>query len=86
VSVPVPKKKLTHSGSYLHNLPPTPIWARNRFIYTEVVSGISILLSLIFVIPWSGSFLIWPADIVISIMWFVAFGLLANVSPMDGIL
>jgi hypothetical protein len=56
----------------------TSAWDQGRFIYTEVVAGLSILLSIIWLFPFSGSFIHYPADLLISICWFVAFGLLVN--------
>ena len=53
-------------------------WDNGRFIYTEVVAGLSILLSILWLFPFSGSFIHWPADLFISILWFVAFGLVVS--------
>ncbi|KAI1085188.1 membrane-associating domain-containing protein [Whalleya microplaca] len=66
------------NGDYLHSVKNTSSWDQGRFIYTEVVAGIAIFLSLIWLFPFSGSFVHWPIDIIISICWFVAFGLLVN--------
>ncbi len=66
------------NGHYLHtlhNADSKPLW---RFIYTEVVAGISILLAIVWLIPFSGSFIHWPADFIISVTWFVAFGVLVD--------
>ncbi|POS70262.1 integral membrane protein [Diaporthe helianthi] len=49
-----------------------------RFIYTEVVAGLSILLALLWLLPFSGSLIHWPVDLVISFCWFAAFGLLVD--------
>ncbi|KAI0179340.1 marvel domain-containing protein [Hypoxylon sp. FL1284] len=66
------------NGEYLHAVRHADSWAQGRFIYTEVVAGIAIFLSIIWLIPFAGSFVHWPVDIIISICWFVAFGLLVN--------
>ncbi|KAI1486589.1 hypothetical protein F5X96DRAFT_654419 [Biscogniauxia mediterranea] len=68
------------NGEYLHWVRHTSSWHQGRFIYTEVVAGISLFLALIWLIPFSSSFIHWPIDLVIAICWFVAFGLLENVS------
>lgn len=68
------------NGHYLHRVQGVDSWSLGRFIYAEVVAGISIFLALIWLFPFSGSFVHWPVDIVISICWFVAFGLIVNVS------
>ncbi|KAK3325151.1 membrane-associating domain-containing protein [Apodospora peruviana] len=66
------------TGKYLHATEGTSAWDNGRFIYTEVVAGLSILLAIIWLFPFSGSFIHWPADFIISVMWFVAFGLMVN--------
>jgi hypothetical protein len=58
----------------------SPDWSKKRFIYTEVIAALSILLALFWLIPFSGGFIHWPVDVLLSIGWFVAFGLLVNVS------
>jgi hypothetical protein len=69
------------NGEYLHLVRHTSSWDQGRFIYTEVVASIAIFLSLIWLFPFSSSFIHWPVDFFISVAWFVAFGLLVNVSP-----
>ncbi|ETS81346.1 hypothetical protein PFICI_06348 [Pestalotiopsis fici W106-1] len=66
------------NGAYLHSVHNTSSWSQGRFIYTEVVAGLAIFLALIWLLPFSGSFVHWPVDIFISILWFVAFGLIVN--------
>ncbi|BCR94682.1 MARVEL domain-containing protein [Aspergillus luchuensis] len=53
-------------------------WPEARWIYTEVVAGLSILLGLIWLIPFSSGFFSWPFDVIISLAWFAAFGILVN--------
>lgn len=43
-----------------------------------MVAGLSILLSLLWLLPFSGSFIHWPVDFVISACWFAVFGLLVD--------
>ncbi|KAK7746515.1 hypothetical protein SLS53_002474 [Cytospora paraplurivora] len=66
------------TGKYLHAQRGQSSWHLGRFIYIEVVAGLSILLSLLWLLPFSGSFIHWPADILLSVAWFAAFGLLVN--------
>ncbi|KAI5462474.1 membrane-associating domain-containing protein [Mariannaea sp. PMI_226] len=66
------------TGDYLHKSRHASSWDLGRFIYTEVVAAISIFLALIWLIPFSGTFIHWPADIFISILWWVSFGLLVD--------
>jgi hypothetical protein len=68
------------NGAYLHSVKNSDSWSQGRFIYTEVVAGLAIFLALIWLFPFSGSFVHWPVDLVISVCWFVAFGLIVNVS------
>ncbi|KAF5025232.1 hypothetical protein F66182_2698 [Fusarium sp. NRRL 66182] len=84
------------NGEYLHNARGASSWQLGRFIYTEVVAALSILFSLLLLIPFSSSFINWPLDIFISINWWIAFGLLLigsscgrvfdwdNVAPIRG--
>ncbi|KAJ5317515.1 hypothetical protein PENANT_c036G01141 [Penicillium antarcticum] len=53
-------------------------WPQSRWIYTEVIAGLSILLGLIWLIPFSSGFFSWPLDILISFAWFAAFGVLVD--------
>jgi len=66
------------TGNYLHSLNGVSTWDQGRFIYTEVVAGLSIVFSIIWLFPFSGSFIHWPADLFISVMWWVSFGLMVN--------
>lgn len=67
------------TGEYLHRSHASS-WDLGRFIYTEVVAALSILFALLWLIPFSGTFIHWPMDIFISILWWVSFGLLVDVS------
>ncbi|KAH9228201.1 hypothetical protein K456DRAFT_1847237 [Colletotrichum gloeosporioides 23] len=66
------------TGAYLHAHDNASSWDNGRFIYTIVVSSISMVLALVWLLPFSGSFVHWPMDIFFSILWFVSFGLLVN--------
>ncbi|KAJ5381649.1 uncharacterized protein N7496_004077 [Penicillium cataractarum] len=65
-------------GHYLASLDGISSWAQARWIYTEVIAGLSILLGLIWLIPFSSGFFSWPIDILISFAWFAAFGILVD--------
>ncbi|KAG5979578.1 hypothetical protein E4U55_005004 [Claviceps digitariae] len=56
-------------------------WAIKRFIYTITVSGIASMVALVWLLPFSANFVHWPVDTIISVMWWVAFGLIVNVLP-----
>jgi uncharacterized membrane protein len=49
-----------------------------RTIYTEVVAIISVLLSLVWLLPFTSTFLHYPFDLFMSVAWFAAFGVLVN--------
>ncbi|KAM3460894.1 hypothetical protein MY5147_005428 [Beauveria neobassiana] len=51
---------------------------RWRFIYTEVIAALGIFFALIWLIPFSSTFTHWPIDFVLSILFWVAFGILVN--------
>lgn len=65
-------------GHYLASFSDIDTWAQARWIYTEVIAGLSILLGLIWLIPFSSGFFSWPWDILISFAWFAAFGILVD--------
>ncbi|KAK9782773.1 putative MARVEL domain-containing protein [Seiridium cardinale] len=66
------------AGSYLYILRNDDYvdWSRGRLIYTAVLASISFFLALIWLFPFSRRFIHWPFDLVLSILWFIAFGLL----------
>lgn len=66
------------NGHYLHAVRGMGAWDLGRFIYAEVVAGLSILLALLWLFPFSGSFIHWPTDVAISACWFASFGLLVD--------
>lgn len=66
------------NGEFLHKSN-ADSWTLGRFIYTEVVAGIAIFLALIWLVPFSSTFVNWPVDIIISLCWWAAFGLLVDV-------
>lgn len=66
------------NGDYLHAARGASSWDLGRHIYTEVVAGLSILFAIVWLFPFSGSFIHYPADFFLSILWFVAFGLLVD--------
>lgn len=71
------------NGSYLHDMDRPGLkdsWPLARFIYAEVVAALSIFFALIWLLPWSGAFAHYPFDFFVSVLWFVVFGLLVNVS------
>lgn len=75
-------------GSYLHQFDKNNAWPQGRWIYTEVIAGLSILFGLIWLIPFSSGFISWPLDLIISLAWFAAFGILVdalNGMPCGGI-
>jgi hypothetical protein len=67
-------------GRYLTEVHDAHAHAGSRIIYAIVIAGISIIASLLLMIPWQMTFFAFPLDAILFILWMVAFGLLANVS------
>jgi hypothetical protein len=51
-----------------------------KILYTEAVAAIGIVAAILLIVPLIYSFYAFPLDLILSIMWFVAFGLMVNVS------
>jgi len=66
------------TGAYLQWVSDASTWDQGRFIYTEVVAGLAMILAIIWLFPFSGSFIHYPVDFLICILWFIAFGLIVN--------
>jgi len=72
------------TGQYLHAVKEESASQKKRFIYTEIVAALSILLSLLWLLPFSGTFIHWPVDLVIFALWMVSFGLLVQfIGPLN---
>ncbi|UNI20637.1 hypothetical protein JDV02_006709 [Purpureocillium takamizusanense] len=65
------------TGEYLHKSGASS-WDLGRFIYTEVVAALSIFFALIWLVPFSSTFIHWPVDLLLSVLWWVSFGLLVD--------
>lgn len=66
------------TGEYLHSVRGSPAWTKKRFIYTEVIAAVSILVSLLWLLPFTATFIHWPVDFLLFVAWIVAFGLLVD--------
>jgi len=51
---------------------------RGREIFSEVLAAISLLLALLWLLPFTSSMLHAPVDLILSLGWFAAFGALVN--------
>ncbi|KAI9804484.1 MAG: hypothetical protein M1825_001383 [Sarcosagium campestre] len=72
------------TGKYLHSLKNARLGSQKRFIYTEVVAALSMLLALIWLIPITGGFIHYPIDFILFVAWIVAFGLLVDfIGPLN---
>ena len=67
------------TGHFLHESNASS-WSLGRLIYTEVVAALSLFFALIWLIPFSATFVHWPIDLVLSLCWWAVFGLLVDVS------
>ncbi|KAA8569732.1 hypothetical protein MFRU_004g04270 [Monilinia fructicola] len=72
------------TGSYLHSVKAESAWTKKRFIYTEVIAALGIFVSLLLLLPFTWSFIHWPVDFLMFILFMVAFGLLADfIAPLN---
>jgi hypothetical protein len=74
------------TGEYLSSINDVPDNDSNksRFIYTEVVAAFSMLLALLWLLPFAGAFVHWLIDLILFIAWIVAFALLVQfIGPLD---
>src|ERR1700761_616784 len=67
-------------GRFLYELSFAHVGAASRIVYAEVLAGLSITFSIVFMPPLLYSFYAFPLDFIMFVMWMVCFGLLANVS------
>ncbi|CAG9943468.1 unnamed protein product [Clonostachys rosea f. rosea IK726] len=65
------------NGQILHESRGASSWALGRFIYTETIAGLSLFIPVIWVFLAGGHFS-WVLDIIISLCWWAAFGLLVD--------
>jgi hypothetical protein len=49
-----------------------------REIYTIIIASLSVLFSVVWMIPTTSSMLLYPLDLLASLAWFAAFGILVN--------
>jgi len=61
---------------YIHHAEGTGPWGRE--LYTECVATFAALLSLVWFVPFTWTFMHYPLDVFVSIMWFASFGALTN--------
>lgn len=66
-------------GHYLHNLHEGGGSSSRRVIYAITIAGLAIFFSLLFMLPLKYQFYAFPLDLIMFILWMVAFGLLVNV-------
>lgn len=67
-------------GRFLAIVSDANIYSDSRLVYTTVVASISTFLSLALLLPFTYSFLAFPMDFVMAVLWLVAFCLLEAVS------
>lgn len=70
-------------GHFLHELQQAGVSRDGRIIYGVVVGSISLAFALIFVLPMMYSFLAFPGDFILFVMWLVLFCLLISVSCLE---
>lgn len=71
-------------GHYLRIQDDNGWWPGSRFIYTEVIAALSLLASLLLLIPFTYALTLFPLDFTMFILWIVSFGLLADhIAPLN---
>jgi len=66
-------------GYYLHHWGgDNSSWPTGRWIYTEVIAAISILLGLILLLPFTATIIMWHLDLFVALAWFSVFGILVD--------
>ncbi|KAF7555301.1 hypothetical protein G7Z17_g2297 [Cylindrodendrum hubeiense] len=63
------------TADYIRNSHLSP-WKLRQFIYIATVAGLSVFFAFIWLLPFKGTFMNWPFDAGISLLWGVATGLL----------
>jgi len=67
------------TGDYIHTTDNYETsWDLGRFIYTEVVAALAILLAILRLFPFASHFFTWPVDLFVSACWWASFGLLVD--------
>lgn len=67
-------------GAYLHNVSNAHDHANSKLVYTVALAGISILVSLVCIVPLDPMFYGFLLDAALFVMWMTAFGLQVGVS------
>jgi len=65
-------------GHYLHRWSDCDDCSKARYIYTEVIAALSLFFGIILLIPFTSSIVAWHLDLILSLTWFAAFGLLVK--------
>jgi len=65
-------------GHFLHVHHRDHVGPLGREIYTEVIAAWSVVFSLVWLLPFTSSFMHYPIDLITSFAWFAAFGALVN--------
>jgi len=65
-------------GHYLREWSDCHGCEKGRYIYTEVIAALSLFFGVILLIPFTSSVVAWHLDLLLSLAWFAAFGLLVD--------
>lgn len=70
-------------GRFLSIVSDANVYADSRIIYATVVASMGVLFSILFILPFTYSFMAFPLDFVMFVLALVAFCLLEVVSPYN---
>jgi len=71
-------------GDYIDDTRRARGYTGDRFIYTIIVASLSLFASVVLLIPFTATFTIFPLDLLLFVLWLVAFSLLADfIAPLN---
>jgi hypothetical protein len=70
-------------GHFLWVVSDANVYSDARIVYTTVIASISTFLSVLLILPFTYSFLAFPVDFIVAILWLVAFCLLEALTGIN---
>jgi len=70
-------------GHFLWIVSDANVYSDPRIVYTTVIASISTFLSVVLILPFTYTFLAFPVDFIMAILWLVAFCLMEAVTGIN---